>query len=220
MFKVKIPKKIQIIGNLFCLVLFVSVFYQIQTRQYDDTDNLVEYAVSMHYDFKILSESENSFYNYVGMTREGKRVNFKLPKIWNLKGVKSIWTQYLYPVYVNDSLDIVIGLDKIGSSNTYAYRLSDGQLLWNAEIPMTKNVGWEHSVLVDSSHLIVVGDDVNEIDICTGKVWKVKAKTGIADTKGALMEFLVNSFSVAVLMTSPNTATVYFYHGNPMRLLG
>lgn len=90
MFKVKIPKKIQIIGNLFCLVLFVYVFYQIQTRQYDDTDNLVEYAVSMHYDFKILSENENSFYNYVGMTREGKRVNFKLPKIWNLKGVCTV----------------------------------------------------------------------------------------------------------------------------------
>lgn len=90
MFKVKIPKKIQIIGNLFCLVLFVYVFYQIQTRQYDDTDNLVEYAVSMHYDFKILSESENPFYNYVGMTREGKRVNFKLPKIWSLKGVCAV----------------------------------------------------------------------------------------------------------------------------------
>lgn len=31
-----------------------------------------------------------SFYNYVGMTREGKRVNFKLPKIWNLKGVCTV----------------------------------------------------------------------------------------------------------------------------------
>lgn len=25
---------------------------------------------------------------------------------------QSLWTQYLYPVYINDSLDIVVGLDK------------------------------------------------------------------------------------------------------------
>ena len=28
------------------------------------------------------------------------------------KSGKSLWTQYLYPVYINDSLDIVVGLDK------------------------------------------------------------------------------------------------------------
>lgn len=89
---------------------------------------------------------------------------------------QSLWTQYLYPVYINDSLDIVVGLDKIGSSNTYAYRLHDGKLLWNADIPMTRNIGWERAVMVDSTHLVVVGDDINEIDITTGKMWKVKAK--------------------------------------------
>ncbi len=45
---------------------------------------------------------------------------------------RSLWTQYLYPVYFNDSLDIVIGLEKVGGSKTYAYRLSTGMLLWDA----------------------------------------------------------------------------------------
>ena len=42
---------------------------------------------------------------------------------------QSLWTQYLYPVYFNDSLDIVVGLEKVGDSKTYAYRLSTGELL-------------------------------------------------------------------------------------------
>ena len=99
---------------------------------------------------------------------------------------RSLWTQYLYPVYFNDSLDIVIGLEKVGGSKTYAYRLSTGMLLWDAEIPMTRNVGWKDACMVDSTHLVVVGDAINEINIHSGEIKKVKAVTGISDTKGMM----------------------------------
>lgn len=133
---------------------------------------------------------------------------------------KSIWTQYLYPVYIDASLDIIVGLDKIGSSNTYAYRLSDGQLLWNAEIPMTKNVGWSHACMVDSVHLVVVGDDINEIDVNTGKIWKMKAKTGVSDTKGIAMLALTNVLSVAAAVGLGSSVVTYFYNLNPYTITG
>lgn len=133
---------------------------------------------------------------------------------------ESIWTQYLFPVYIDDSLDIIVGLDKIGSSNTYAYRLSDGQLLWNAEIPMTKNVGWDNACMVDSTHLVVVGDDINEIDINTGKIWKVKAKTGVSDTKGIAMLALTNVLSVAAAVGLGSSVVTYFYNLNPYTITG
>lgn len=72
----------------FCAGVLVMAYfgYRIYTKQYSITDSLLEYCLSMHYDFKILSAHEDSFYRFVGMTREGKKVNFKICKVWNLEG--------------------------------------------------------------------------------------------------------------------------------------
>lgn len=72
----------------FCAGVLVMAYfgYRIYTKQYSITDSLLEYSLSMHYDFKILSAHEDSFYRFVGMTREGKNVNFKICKVWNLEG--------------------------------------------------------------------------------------------------------------------------------------
>ena len=67
-------------------LLLVLVWYAFSSKQYLVDDDVVEYAVSMHYDFKIIDSSEDSFFNFDGMTREGKRVKFKIPKVSNLKG--------------------------------------------------------------------------------------------------------------------------------------
>ena len=66
------------------------VLYWFSGKHYVITDEVVEVGVSMHYDFKILDAHEGSFYNFDGMTREGKRVTFKIPKLWNLEGVYSV----------------------------------------------------------------------------------------------------------------------------------
>lgn len=133
---------------------------------------------------------------------------------------KSIWTQNLYPVYVNDSLDLLVGLDKVGSAETYAYRLHDGKLLWHKNIPMTKNIGWDGAVMVDSTHMVVVGDNINEIDMSTGKMWTVKAKTGIHDTKGAMMLALTNVVSIAGAVGLGSPVATYYYNLQPYTITG
>ena len=133
---------------------------------------------------------------------------------------RSLWTQYLYPVYFNDSLDIVVGLEKVGGSKTYAYRLSTGMLLWDAEIPMTKNVGWKDACMVDSTHLVVVGDAINEINIHSGEIKKVKAVTGISDTKGMMALALTNVLSAAVTIGFNSPFYYYYYNLNPYIITG
>ena len=133
---------------------------------------------------------------------------------------KSIWTQNIYPVYVNDSLDLVVGLDKIGSAETYAYRLHDGELLWHKKIPMTKNIGWDKAVMVDSTRMVVVGDDICEIDMATGKMWTVKAKTSIHDTKGAMMLALTNAISVVGAVGLGSPVVTYYYNLQPYTITG
>lgn len=132
----------------------------------------------------------------------------------------SVWTQNLYPVYVNDSLDLVVGLDKVGSAETYAYRLHDGELLWHKTIPMTKNIGWDGAVMVDSTHMVVMGDNINEIDMATGNMWTVKAKTGIHDTKGAMMMALANVASVAGSVGFSSPVVTFYYNLQPYTITG
>lgn len=132
----------------------------------------------------------------------------------------SVWTQNLYPVYVNDSLDLVVGLNKIGSAETYAYRLHNGELLWHKKIPMTKNIGWDRAVMIDSTHMVVVGDDINEIDMATGKMWTIKAKTGIHDTKGAMMMALTNMVSVVGAVGLGAPVATYYYNLQPYTITG
>ena len=59
----------------FCAGVLVMAYfgYRFYTKQYSITDSLLEYCVSMYYDFKILSAHEDSFYRFVGMTGEEKR---------------------------------------------------------------------------------------------------------------------------------------------------
>lgn len=90
----QLRKKISIILNglniVVGCVLLGYVMFRFSHKQYVMDDDVKEYCVSMHYDFKILDANENSFYNFYGVTREGKRVTFKIPKVWNLKGVYSV----------------------------------------------------------------------------------------------------------------------------------
>lgn len=87
--KKDIPTKFKILNWLVGLAIIFYFYWRFSTKQYEVNDETMEYAVSMTYDFKIVSGQENSFYCFKGKTREGKLVNYQIPKFWNLDGV---WT--------------------------------------------------------------------------------------------------------------------------------
>lgn len=57
-------------------------------------------------------------------------------------------------------------------------------------MPHDKNWGWNNVIREDSIHWIVVADDLNRLNIRTGEVCVHKAKTGVSDVKGALLQGL------------------------------
>lgn len=88
-FKKNIPIWFKVLNWLVGLVLIFYFYWCFSSKQYEMNDETIEYAVSMTYDFKIISSQENSFYCFKGKTREGKLVNYQIPKFWELDG---IWT--------------------------------------------------------------------------------------------------------------------------------
>lgn len=88
--KKNIKKVMQVLNFLLGLGIMTYFVFRLKNQQYVIGDSVVEYGVSMHYDFKIISVSEDAFYNFDGITREGKNVKFKIPKIWNLNGMYSL----------------------------------------------------------------------------------------------------------------------------------
>lgn len=88
--KKKIKIAIQVLNFSLGLGIIAYFMLRFKSQQYIIGDSVMDYGVSMHYDFKIISASEDAFYNFNGITREGKKVKFKIPKIWNLSGMYSM----------------------------------------------------------------------------------------------------------------------------------
>lgn len=89
-YKRNIPIWFKILNWLVGLVFVIYFYWRFSSKQYEMNDETIEYAVSMTYDFKIVSSQENSFYCFTGKTIEGKLVNYQIPKFWDLDGVCSI----------------------------------------------------------------------------------------------------------------------------------
>lgn len=100
---------------------------------------------------------------------------------------KTIWSQNLCPLYINDTLNVIIGTDAPKSDKVIAFNISDGEYRWTAKVSANGNFGWDNAALIDSDRLLVLADDINMINLRTGKMDKIEAKTYVTDTKGALM---------------------------------
>lgn len=100
------------------------------------------------------------------------------------------WQGKFFPVQYDDSTNIVLGYSGPRSSKLSGYDMITGQQLWTTRIPHDKNWGWNNVIREDSVHWIVVADHLNRLNIRTGEVCIYKAKTGVSDIKGALLQGL------------------------------
>lgn len=100
------------------------------------------------------------------------------------------WQGKFTPVQFDDSTNIVLGYSGVRSSKLSGYDMITGQQLWTTSMPHDKNWGWNNVIREDSIHWIVVADDLNRLNIRTGEVCVHKAKTGVNDIKGALLQGL------------------------------
>lgn len=103
-----------------------------------------------------------------------------------------LWEIAMKPVYWSDSLDIVLGYPSFYSSKVCAYRLSTGEKLWEIKVSHDMMWGWNDVIVIDNTNLLVLADDLCFIDLTTGELKKLKAKTGITDTKSIILQGLLS----------------------------
>ena len=119
------------------------------------------------------------------------------------------------PVYVNDSLDIVLGVGNGAFPDLLAYRISDGSFLWESD-KWASQTPKCYTQLYDDKTLFAVADNLYKINLETGKVCKKKVRAydeGL-DASASFMGGLVGSFLSTVLFGPPR---YYSYLYCPMR---
>ena len=120
------------------------------------------------------------------------------------------------PIYVNDSLDIVLGVGNGAFPDLFAYRISDGSFLWESDkwASQTKRC---YTQLYDDKTLFAVADNLYKINLETGKVCKKKVRAydeGL-DASASFMGGLVGSLLSTVLFGP--SRYYYYYLYCPMR---
>ncbi|MBR0523707.1 MAG: PQQ-binding-like beta-propeller repeat protein [Prevotella sp.] len=99
------------------------------------------------------------------------------------------WSIKLYPTYMNDSLDIIMGYKTNATSDSKlkAYRLSTGQMIWETKVKHSVSWGWNDAQMLPDKRILVVADDINVINIQTGALQTYDAKTGFSDVKSSIL---------------------------------
>ena len=120
------------------------------------------------------------------------------------------------PIYVNDSLDIVLGVGNGAFPDLFAYRISDGSFLWESDkwASQTKRC---YTQMYDDKTLFAVADNLYKINLETGKVCKKKVRAydeGL-DASASFMGGLVGSLLSTVLFGP--SRYYYYYLYCPMR---
>ena len=118
------------------------------------------------------------------------------------------------PIYVNDSLDIVLGVGNDAFPDLFAYRISDGSFLWKSD-KWGSQAQRCYTQLYDEKTLFAVADNLYKINLETGKVYKKKVRAydeGL-DASAFFVGGLIGSFLSTVLLGPPH----YYYLCYPMR---
>ncbi len=121
-----------------------------------------------------------------------------------------LWKQKMMPVYVNAECGIIAGYKSQTSSKLLGFNMSTAEKLWETNMPRTTRWGWNNVINVDSTRIIIVADDINMLDIATGDLKSIKAKTGVSDTKSILLQSLV-AVAAGVATAGLSGGTYYAY---------
>lgn len=119
------------------------------------------------------------------------------------------WEADLFPVYVDDSLGLILGYNSPTSAKLRAVSLKYGNDLWEKKVP--HNYGWSHVLDVEQNKRLIVADELHKLDFMTGEMLTYEGKPGAYDTKSALLQGLVAVAAGAVGGMASGGAYYYSY---------
>ena len=122
------------------------------------------------------------------------------------------WEADLFPVYVDDSLGLVLGYNSPTSNKLRAVSLKFGNYLWENKIP--HQYGWNEVLDLEQNKRLIVADALHKLDFMTGELLTYPGKPGAHDTKAALLQGLA---AVAVgVAGGVATGGAYYYSYVPI----
>ncbi len=123
------------------------------------------------------------------------------------------WSIKLYPTYMNDSLDVIIGYktNSASDSKLRAYRLSTGEQLWETKVKHSVSWGWNDARELPGNRILVVADDIYVIHLQTGALQEYEAKTGFSDVKTSLLMGLAMAAGAVAGAMAFGGAGGYYY---------
>lgn len=98
------------------------------------------------------------------------------------------WETGLFPVYVDDSLGLVLGYSSPTSDKLRAVNLKFGNELWINKLPHL--YGWNEVLDTEQNKRLIVADDLHKLDFMTGELLTYPGKPGAHDNKAALLQGL------------------------------
>ncbi len=106
------------------------------------------------------------------------------------------WEADLFPVYVDDSLNLALGYNSPTSNKLRAVSLKFGNVLWENKMP--HQYGWNEVLDLEQNKRLIVADALHKLDFMTGEFFTYPGKPGAHDTKAALLQGLVAVAGAAV----------------------
>ena len=90
------------------------------------------------------------------------------------------WEADLFPVYVDDSLNLALGYNSPTSNKLRAVSLKFGNVLWENKMP--HQYGWNEVLDLEQNKRLIVADALHKLDFMTGEFFTYPGKPGAHDT--------------------------------------
>lgn len=119
------------------------------------------------------------------------------------------WETDLYPIYVDDSLGLLLGYNFAQSSKLRAVGLKFGNEWWQKKIE--HKYGWNQVLNIEGSQRLIVADELHKLDLMTGELYTFPGSPGAHDTKAALLQGLVAATGAIVGAAASGGALYYSY---------
>ncbi len=109
------------------------------------------------------------------------------------------WDMNIRPVYVADSLGLVLGYKGNSSSKLLCCDLRDGHVRWQGDVSIENSYGWDELLELPDGRLLVVADNIYVIDLLSGEIQKHEASTGYKQVGRIVADILGNVIAGAAL---------------------
>lgn len=102
----------------------------------------------------------------------------------------NLWQITLMPVLLSTKKDLLLGYSSGSSAKLRAYRLSDGQQVWQQKVSHSTNWGWNQIYEANDSLVIVAADELNFLNPLNGNLYAYDSRNGFQRTGNMLLKAL------------------------------